>query len=149
MRPPRLSNVWLDNPTYFITTNVEKRSPVLATPEVANILMQEWRSAFERHSWAIGRYVIMPDHVHFFCSSLEQKKSLSHFMRQWKEWTSKTIKRSTQLTDFKWQEGFVDHVLRNHESRSEKWEYIRQNPVRAGLVENPKEWPHKGFIDFD
>ena len=30
------------------------------------ILIEEWRAAHERHGWAVGQYVIMPDHVHFF-----------------------------------------------------------------------------------
>jgi REP element-mobilizing transposase RayT len=40
---------------------------VLDRDEAAQILVEEWRAAHKRHSWAIGRYVIMPDHVHFFC----------------------------------------------------------------------------------
>ena len=32
------------------------------------------------------------------------------------------------------QEGFFDHLLRSYESYAQKWEYVRENPVRAGLV---------------
>jgi putative transposase len=39
-----------------------------------------------------------------------------------------------------WQEEFFDHVLRSHDSLAEKVDYIRQNPVRAGLVEDEKEY---------
>jgi len=45
-----------------------------------------------------------------------------------------------------WQEGFFDHILRNDESMRQKWEYIRQNPVRAGLITDPKDWPYQGEI---
>ena len=45
-----------------------------------------------------------------------------------------------------WQPGFFDHVLRNDESYSQKWEYVRQNPVRAGLVDRADEWPYQGKI---
>jgi hypothetical protein len=34
-----------------------------------------------------------------------------------------------------WQPGFFDHVLRSDESYSEKWNYVRDNPVRAKLIE--------------
>ncbi len=43
--------------------------------------------------WAIGRYVIMPDHVHFFCSAELDAKTLPIFMQRWKEWISKRIVR--------------------------------------------------------
>ena len=46
-----------------------------------------------------------------------------------------------------WQEGFFDHVLRNSESYSEKWEYVRMNPVRARLCERPEDWPYQGEIE--
>lgn len=44
------------------------------------------------------------------------------------------------------QEGFFDHVLRSHESYSQKWEYVRTNPVRAHLSKTPEEWPYQGEI---
>jgi putative transposase len=45
-----------------------------------------------------------------------------------------------------WQPGFFDHVLRNDESYAQKWEYIRDNPVRAGLVAEWHQWPYQGEI---
>jgi hypothetical protein len=39
-------------------------------------------------------------------------------------------------------------VLRSSASRAEKWNYIRDNPVRAGLVARPEDWPYTGWIDF-
>lgn len=42
-----------------------------------------------------------------------------------------------------WQDGFFDHRLRTDESAAEKGNYIRMNPVRAGLVENPEAWPYQ------
>ena len=148
MRPPRLENVWTKNPTYFITTCVEQRMPVLASDEIRDILVGEWSTAFDRYSWAIGGYVIMPDHIHFFCSSLEQTTQLSTYVGKWKEWTCKSIRKQTSFANFQWQKGFFDYLLRNDESRTEKWEYIRNNPVRASLVNDPTDWPYQGSIDF-
>ena len=45
-----------------------------------------------------------------------------------------------------WQRSFFDHVLRSNESYSEKWNYVRDNPVRAGLVANAADWPYAGEI---
>jgi len=46
-----------------------------------------------------------------------------------------------------WQDGFFDHVLRSSESYGEKWEYVRMNPVRAGLVKQTEDWPFIGEIE--
>jgi hypothetical protein len=45
-----------------------------------------------------------------------------------------------------WQKGFFDHVLRTQESLRVKWTYVRRNPVRAGLVDDPDAWPYQGEI---
>ena len=45
-----------------------------------------------------------------------------------------------------WERGFFDHVIRNAESYAQKWDYVRQNPVRAGLVERAEDWPYQGEI---
>ena len=120
---------------------------MLACEEVAKILVHEWSSARKRHSWAIGRYVIMPDHVHFFCRPELDAKALAIFVGSWKEWTSKAIKRELHLTNRLWQEEFFDHALRSSESYSEKWNYVRDNPVRHDLVANADDWPWQGEIE--
>ncbi len=45
-----------------------------------------------------------------------------------------------------WQDGFFDHLLRHNESYREKWCYVRDNPVRKGLVANWDAWPYRGEI---
>ncbi len=69
-------------------------------------------------------------------------------MGSWKEWTAKAIKRELQLAGNVWQREFFDHVLRSDESYSEKWNYVRENPVRAGLVPRPEDWKYHGSIHF-
>src|SRR5437773_8309993 len=96
----RLERVWTQHPIYFVTTCTYQRKAILAREEVAKILIREWSSARKRHGWAIGRYVIMPDHVHFFCASELDAKELSIFVGFWKEWTGKGIKRALGLAIF-------------------------------------------------
>jgi REP element-mobilizing transposase RayT len=105
---------------------------------------------------AIGRYVIMPDHVHFFCRAELDAKSLPIFMQKWKQWSSKRMAREPAVagigdpglkqSETIWQEEFFDHVLRSSESYSQKWDYVKENPVRAGLVKKSDDWPFQGEI---
>jgi putative transposase len=166
----------LESPVYFVTACTHEWRTVLATGAVADILIDEWRAAEKRHGWLVGRYVIMPDHVHFFCATEHNAKTLSVFVGAWKEWTSKRITReigpvvaagadrgfvvgaikkkprstraATAETATKriWQREFFDHVLRSEESYAEKWEYVRQNPVRAGVAASAEERMFQGEI---
>jgi REP element-mobilizing transposase RayT len=142
-----LHRVWIDHPIYFVTTCTFRRREILPSPGVAAILIDEWRKARERHGWATGRYVIMPEHVHFFCSAELDAKPLPKFMQLWKQWTSKRISRELKISGTIWQAEFFDHVLRSSESYSQKWDYVRENPVRAALVSNAGEWPWQGEIE--
>ena len=86
-------------------------------------------------------------HVHFFCSAELGVKTLPMFVQAWKQWTSKRIKREDNLAGPFWQEEFFDHVLRSSESYSQKWNYVKQNPVRAALVKSSDEWPWQGEVE--
>src|SRR5213082_3467310 len=60
---------------------------------------------------------------------------------------SKVLREKDVLSPH-WQKGFFDHILRSGDSYSEKWEYVRENPVRASLVKAGTDWPFVGEI-FD
>jgi putative transposase len=45
-----------------------------------------------------------------------------------------------------WQLELCDHLLRSEKSCVEKWDYVYMNPVRAGLVMKPEDWPYSGEI---
>lgn len=144
----RLSRLWIDNPICFITTCTYNRRPILICRNVAAILTDEWRTARTRHGWAIGQFVIMPDHTHFFCRAEQDAKPLAEFIGQWKEWTSKRLTRTVGLEPPVWQSEFFDHVLRSAENYGEKWNYVHDNPVRAGLVSRAEDWPWQGAIEI-
>ena len=59
--------------------------------------------------------------------------------------SASSIGRRLQKTPI-WQRRFFDHVLRSEESYAQKWEYVRDNPVRAGLVTDADDWPYAGEI---
>jgi REP element-mobilizing transposase RayT len=151
---PRLDAVWLEAPIFFVTTCTHGRRRILANKAIAEVLLNEWREAPARHHWMIGRYVIMPDHVHFFCAPQHDSKALSEFVGAWKSWTSRRIgallhaksRADTGQKPF-WQSEFFDHLIRSNESYDQKWEYVRDNPVRAGLVSTADAWDYAGEIE--
>jgi REP element-mobilizing transposase RayT len=147
-RLQRLDNVWELNPKYYITTCTYNRLPILTRPDVFSIIQDELSKALTMHGWAIGSYCVMPDHIHFFCTDAEQGVKLNKFIQAWKQWTSKRIKEVLKIDDSIWQKSFFDHLIRSSESYSEKWEYVRQNPVRAGLVKNADDWKYWGYVDY-
>ncbi len=124
----------------FVTVCTKDRRPILANALAHQALKLAWKQA---DSYLVGRYVIMPDHIHFFCSPADPvPPPFTRWMQYWKSLTA----RSWPISDGAklWQSSYWDVQLRRGESYSAKWEYIRQNPVRAGLVEKSSQWPHQG-----
>jgi REP element-mobilizing transposase RayT len=147
----RLDRLWTSQPVVFVTTCIVGRRPILCQQGAVEVLLAEWRHAHARHGWKIGRYVVMPDHVHFFCAAGTEGPctSLSQFMGPWKEWTAKGLTKALGISAPVWQKQFFDHVLRSRESYAEKWAYVRDNPVRANLVSDAGQWMFAGAVDFD
>jgi putative transposase len=76
--------------------------------------------------WYVKILLLMPDHLHMLVG-VPGDDDLSNLVRDFKRITAK-------IARIRWQRNFFDHRLRHDESEAEKFEYIRQNPVRAGLT---------------
>ena len=139
-RPHRLGLIYVNQPLYFVTfaTRDRKRIPSLYRAQLA--LEQYGHCATSKFNVAVGRYVIMPDHVHLFVRS-DRSFTLSSWIGGLKRAMCVALK-SPRL----WQPGFFDHILRSKESYAEKWDYVRDNPLRSGLVRTLDEWPYQGEI---
>ena len=106
-------------------------------------MVENWRRADE---WLVGRYVLMPDHLHLFC---EPASFDAIELRKWVYKWRGSISREWPIPEDKpvWQKDFFDRQLRTGESYSEKWDYVRDNPVRAGLVSRAEDWLFQGELN--
>jgi REP element-mobilizing transposase RayT len=143
----RLDEVAIETPIYFLTTCTLGRTKCLASENFHAIAVEVWGTCERLYGWAAGRYVVMPDHVHFFASPMAEAKSLSVFVGKWKEWTAKYAARRLGYPVPLWQPEFFDHLLRSTESYDGKWQYVRDNPVRAGLVSVAEGWKFQGELN--
>jgi len=144
-RPPRLELLFSSlRPFYFVTFNTYKRLPLLTRPDVHEGFRSFCVKA-EQRDIAVGRYVIMPNHIHLFVALPPTGPTLPKWVQMLRTVLGKTLLR-VGFQKPHWQEGFFDHVLRNSESYSEKWDYVRMNPVRAALCEKAEAWPYQGEI---
>ena len=121
----------------FMTACTLKRRAILASHRIHQTIVSAWGGA---STWLVGRYVVMPDHIHFFCApNGNDIPSLERWIRYWKSIVTKGI--GAKGGDV-WQRDHWDRQLRSVESYSDKWEYVRRNPVRHGYCDNSDEWPY-------
>ena len=103
------------------------------------MLVQVWRQA---EAWQAGHFVVMPDHLHLFAAPHDLRFTVEQWLQYWKSQFSKAHSHEA----WRWQAHAFHRRLRREESYTEKWNYVRENPVRAGLVTDPETWPYQGMI---
>jgi putative transposase len=146
-RPPRLQRIFeeLAPPIYFVTFCTDYRKPILTNHHVFCGFVRFAEVAANEHGVSVGVFVLMPDHIHLFVQGFV-KQSLGAWVGLLKRSLSKAL-LARGVRRPHWQpNGFFDHILRSTESYAEKCDYVRQNPVRKGLVLQADDWPFQGEI---
>lgn len=125
----------------FLTVCAFDRRNVLATDHVHKTLRDAWSKAIQ---YSVGHYLIMPDHVHLFCSPKSRDaEPIMRWVAYWKRLTSIALPELKPL----WQRDGWDTQLRRPEHYAEKWIYVQLNPVRKGLAASPADWSYQGYIN--
>ncbi len=111
----------------------------LRQPEIAGAIVQaihDGQTRFQRYQ--IHAFVVMPNHVHLLVTPQVNA-------RQWlgplKGFTASQANRLLGRSGPCWQDESYDHLVRNDREFAKIINYVEQNPVRAGLVESPEEYP--------
>jgi putative transposase len=146
----------------FLTVCTEKRECWLAQDSVQSALHDIWQNTAT--AWLVSDYLLMPDHLHLFCAPQDLNFTIERWIGFWKDRLAKQLKSQESLAPGgpaappcqnlaalphrigKFQPGGFHHRLREGENYSQKWQYVRKNPVRAGLVEHPEDWPYHGRV---
>ncbi len=138
--PPRYP---LDGqPLVYLTVCTDQRKPILCRLAVHDLMVDTWQKA---DHWLVGRYVIMPDHVHLFCSPAQWYiHSLAKWVQYWKAMISRQWPWPKEQPI--WQRSFWDTQLRKEEQYLEKWKYVQLNPVRKEFTTDPKNWLFQGEL---
>ncbi len=141
---PHLAPLEFPNQSVIISVTqvVAGRRSLLARSAAAETILNAWQKA---DHWLVGRYVLMPDHLHLFCAPARFPFTpLKNWLAFWRAEAMRCWPGSDEKPI--WQKDFFDRQLRRDESYTEKWHYMRENPVRAGLVSKAEDWPWQGEI---
>jgi REP element-mobilizing transposase RayT len=90
--------------------------------------------------------MIMPDHIHLFCAPVPLvPETLQSWIGFWKTTAARHWPRPEDAPI--WQRHFWDTQLRRGENYDAKWDYVVNNPIRAGLVGKSDDWPYQGELN--
>jgi putative transposase len=138
--PAKGVHVSLGGPNWvLLTVCTDERTRWLAQPSVQQTLHDIWLQSAT--AWLVSDYLLMPDHLHLFCGPRDFRFTIERWIGFWKDRFAKAHPGAG-----KFQAGGFHHRLRDTENYAEKWQYVRENPVRAGLVTRPEDWPYFGRV---
>lgn len=126
---------------YLITTITAQRKPHFLNADAARLAARTISAAelwFPSHCLC---WVLMPDHWHGLVE-LGESADISTTMQRVKGVAARETKRHVDIGSPLWAKGFHDHALRREESLTAAARYIINNPVRAGLVDDPMNYPY-------
>jgi putative transposase len=142
-RPPRLvSECYRGAGRYFLTICTEDRHEYFTSRECVEHVTVDLLRTLTDYRFDGITYCFMPDHFHGLFEATAAECDLEKFACMFKQRSAFAHKRRTGKK--LWQEGYFDRVLRREEATLDVVAYILENPVRAGLCTDPREYPFIG-----
>ena len=131
---------------YFLTICTHERTPRFTQDDDVWLVHEQIVKASTRLQFELTAYCFMPDHWHGLVTALSEDADLKRYVSDAKQRSAWHFSRSRKRP--LWQRGYYERVLRDEETTPEVIEYIVNNPVRAGIVTRPLDYPHWGSGRF-
>jgi REP-associated tyrosine transposase len=139
-RRPRLApDLYVGLRRYFLTFCSAQRQALFVERDVVDLLLLQMVRSGEQHEMGIIAYCFMPDHVHLLVEARCESADAIAFVHQAKQRSGYAVARAYRRK--LWPPSFYDRILRDDEATLSVARYILENPVRAGLVNSPDEYP--------
>lgn len=134
--------------TFFVTSVTWGRRAIFRSQRSASLFLETLSAYRDRHRFQLYEFVLMPDHFHLLLAPIPMI-ALERAMQFIKGGYSHRFMKETGSPMEIWEKSFTNHRIRD-EGDYEHRRYIHLNPVRAGLVEFPSDYPysaaHEGFF---
>ena len=122
-------------------------SCVLQVPEIAACVVDTWHH-FDGVRYRLLEWVVMPNHCHVMIEVFAGI-ALGKIVLSWKNYTARFINEYKSRTGVRrsregsqvWQREYWDRFIRDDRHFETAKNYITMNPIKAGLVDRPEDWP--------
>jgi REP element-mobilizing transposase RayT len=132
----------LGGSTYFLTFRCA--GGVTLEDADRTLVLNNWRH-WDEQRYLLHCAVVMPDHVHVLLTPLRDGPDTWHSLKQIfhtnKGFTAQKINKNHGRRGGVWQDERHDRIVRDEEEFFEKWNYIANNPVEEGLVNDALVYP--------
>lgn len=136
------------NTIYMLTAAIYQSKYVIHPPERKIAWRDSFIEAAKLYSWHVIAWVVLHNHYHAMVKSPNNPSSLSKFTASYHKYTARKWNEEENTSGRKVWWNFWDTCIRSEKDYSSRLRYIFWNPVKHGLVENPKDYPFSSYQDF-
>jgi REP element-mobilizing transposase RayT len=150
---------------YFLTSTVVAWMPVFAHAPLVEIVFDSWRFLQRERGVRIFGYVVLENHLHWIAAADDLSEKIGRF----KSFTARRIIEELERRGFStlleelqffklrhktdqahqfWQEGNHPQQIKNEEMMRQKLEYMHNNPLRRGYVDDPLHWRYSSARNY-
>jgi len=154
-----------DTVPYFLTSTTVGWLPLFSDPHIADILVDALKFLISHQRMTLYAYVIMKNHIHLIASAENLSKEMAnfksftarrciafyldrHMQDLLEQLRSLKLQHKTDRPHQFWQEGSHPQRIKDEVMMSQKVEYIHQNPVQRGYVDEPEDWQYSSARDY-
>jgi len=128
---------------YHVTSRTNDKIRVFESNVGRRIMILTLEEAKENHHFRLANFCIMPNHIHLLIQPRENS-CLSTIMHSIKLRSAKRWNNIHGSTDHMWGQPYFSRIIKDPADYYTVMDYIDNNPVAAGLVENPADWKASG-----
>ncbi|MDR1868252.1 MAG: transposase [Treponema sp.] len=133
--------------TSHVTSEINRRVMELQNPHIKTLFIQVIAEAHRKYAFKLWNFCIMDNHIHFLITP-EKDCSLSLIMKWIKMVFTIRWNKLHGMKGHLWGDRFHARMIESREDFLRVFRYINQNPVKAGLVEQAKEWIFGGLYHY-
>jgi len=123
--------------TFFVTSVTWQRVPIFRVEARAELLIEVLFGYRDQGKYLLHEFVVMPDHIHLLLTPATEV-SVERGVQFVKGGYSYRLRKVEKIQV--WQESFTNHRILDFEDYQRHGEYVRMNPVRAGLVRDARAY---------
>lgn len=147
-KPPK-DRTSFSSHTYFVTASTWGHRSLFQTERMAKVFLGTLAHYRNEGKYSLHEFVLMPDHFHLLLTpslGVILERAMQFIKGGFSYRVGKELERKMEI----WERGYVDHRIRDRTDFANHVEYIRENPVKAGLAGAPADYPYSSaFAGFD
>ena len=132
---------------YHVLNRGNEKQTIFMEDENYQFFLRRFRKYVIQGKQEVIAYCLMPNHFHLLLKETEDDR-LKETMQGLQTSYAKAVNKRFQKTGHLFQDTYKKIRIESDEQLLHLTRYIHMNPVKAGLVPHPEDWPYSSYREY-